>query len=261
LFLLINIALSLFNMPTVSLFGIIGNPLSHSFSPSYFNQKFESLGISSTHQYLPFELSTIEEFPTTVLANHSNLIGLNVTIPYKQQILAYVHHQHQTVKACGATNCLHINNGIVTAYNTDVIGFSQSLQPLLKTQHTKALVLGNGGATKAIIYALAQLGIDYTIVSRKATINTITYDQVTAQTIAEHQLIINCSPIGMFPYEAQFPMLPYHAITPNHLMYDLIYKPKETVFLQKGKAQGATIKNGYEMLLLQAEASWTIWNS
>ena len=242
----------------MKLLGLIGYPLIQSFSPSYFKLKFETEKISN-YEYQLFEIENIQQLPT-LLQTNKNLIGFNVTIPYKQAVLQYVHTQHPVVQQCGATNCITIHNGVLTAYNTDVVGFQLSLQPLLQEQHSKALVLGTGGAAKAVAYVLEQLHIPYMYVSRyKQQPNTITYNEVTAAVIQQYHLIINASPSGMVPNTTTFPPLPYEALTTQHLLYDLVYKPNETIFLQKGKQQGAVVKNGLEMLHLQADEAWRIW--
>jgi shikimate dehydrogenase len=243
-----------------SCFGIIGFPLQQSFSQVYFRQKFADLNIAA--DYLKFEITDIALLPSILLQN-PNLKGLNVTSPYKEQVLQYVQRQSTAVQQIGAANTLSITNGSITAYNTDVIGLEQSLQPLLQKHHTKALILGTGGAAKAAAYVLQQLNIDFLFVSRsnKNGTNTITYNAIDAIILQQYLLIINCSPSGMVPNQHTFPPLPYQFITPQHLVYDMVYKPEETIFLQKAKQQGATIKNGFAMLQLQAEASWKIWTA
>ena len=244
----------------MNLIGIIGYPLVQSYSQPYFRQKFSTENITDL-DYLTFPITNITKLPN-LLAQHNNLIGLNVTIPYKVQVLAYVHHQTDAVKQIGAANCLAIHNGVITAYNTDVIGFTNSLKPLLKTQHSHALILGTGGAAKAVAYSLQQLGISYTYVSRSAKVpNSIAYSDVTPILLQQYKLIVNASPSGMVPNEATYPPIPYSALTAQHLLYDLVYKPAETIFLQNGITQGCATKNGYEMLLLQANAGWDIWKT
>jgi len=238
-------------------YGLIGYPLSHSFSPGYFNARFEKEGINAQYNLYPIE--NIQDLPA-MLRNHT-LHGLNVTIPHKQTIIPYLDALDHTAAAIGAVNCVRIRNGHTKGYNTDVTGFSNSLQPLLQPHHTSALILGTGGSSHAVAYALQQLGISYRKISRSKGKDTIAYSHVTEEMIKETPLIINCTPIGMHPNENAQPPLPYHAATPAHLFYDLIYNPAETKFLYHGREQGAATKNGLEMLHLQAEASWHIWNS
>ncbi len=238
-------------------YGLIGYPLTHSFSPAFFAEKFEKEGIEASYSLFP--ISSINELPA-LLANDSCLRGLNVTIPYKQAVLPYLHTIDTAAVHTGAVNCIDIRNGIVTGYNTDIIGFRQSLQPLLQPQHTHALILGTGGASLAVKYVLDKLGIVYQSVSRTKSEHTRAYEDLAEETVAGHTLIINTTPAGMYPDVDSCPPLPYHAISSQHLLYDLVYNPEETLFLAKGKTQGATVKNGLEMLQLQAEASWDIWN-
>ena len=239
-------------------YGIIGYPLTQSFSPQYFAKMFQEQGITDSN-YSAFSLDNINAFEDLVV-QYPNLCGLNVTIPYKQSILQYVQHKSTIVQAIGACNCLHFTPTGIHAYNTDVIGFKQSLTPLLQPHHTHALILGTGGAALAAAYVLTGLGIPYKYVSRHiSNASTILYKQVTEQVIQAHKLIINASPSGMVPHEHTYPPLPYNAISTAHVLYDMVYKPASTQFLIHGTAQGATTKNGYEMLLIQAQASWDIW--
>ena len=238
------------------LYGLIGYPLTHSFSPAYFARKFAAEHIDAAYQAFP--LTQIGELPQ-LLATHTNLRGLNVTIPYKQAVMPLLHGVDAGAAAVGAVNCIDIRDGKMTGYNTDVIGFRQSLIPLLQHGHTHALVLGTGGASRAVVYVLQQLGIPYLLVSRRQGSGNITYADVTADVIATHTLIVNTTPLGMYPHTAALPPLPYAAIGSGHLLYDLIYNPDITSFLAAGAAQGAATKNGFEMLELQAEASWDIW--
>jgi shikimate dehydrogenase len=243
------------------LYGLIGFPLQHSFSRDYFLEKFRRENIPGC-DYQLFPLQHISEFPD-LLKKHPELAGINVTIPYKETVLEYVHQREAVVDACGAANCLKIINGVIWAYNTDTIGFEQSLAPLLKKHHKKALVLGTGGASKAVAWVLKKKGIEFLYVSRNPEQhreNTIGYLELTDDLLHEHLLIINTTPVGMYPNVNGFPDINYHALSTHHLLYDMVYNPEKTIFLQKAEAQGAAIKNGYEMLLLQAEASWSIWN-
>ncbi|MBS1774514.1 MAG: shikimate dehydrogenase [Bacteroidetes bacterium] len=237
-------------------FGLIGYPLTHSFSPAYFQHKFDVEGIAAI--YKAFAIKQIDEY-RELLLSHPDLSGLNVTIPYKQAVMPLLDELDNAAAAIGAVNCISINEGSAKGYNTDYIGFKQSLTPLLQPHHTHALVLGSGGASKAVVYALQQLGIEYKIVSRAN--GDISYSDLSRDIISNHHLIINTTPLGMHPDIEQHPLIPYEHLTPQHLLYDLIYNPEETLFLRKAKERGAQIKNGYEMLVLQAEESWKIWNS
>lgn len=242
-------------------FGLIGYPLGHSFSKQYFTDKFLKEGLTDCF-FEAYPLTSIDELPA-LLKGNPLLCGLSVTIPYKEQVLQYVSHLSEEVRQIGAANSIHINGSKLTAYNTDIVGFEESFKPLLKPYHKHALVLGTGGAAKAVQYVLRRLGIDYLIVSRseKPGSNTITYSQLDTAIMAEHLLIINCSPAGMSPNIHTCPAIPYEYLGPGHYLYDLVYKPANTLFLQKGEERGALIRNGHDMLILQAEASWKIWNS
>lgn len=245
----------------MKLFGLIGYPLGHSFSKQYFTEKFEKEGIRDCH-FESFPIASINDFPD-LLQQHPNLKGLSVTIPYKEKVLAFVDELSPEVQAIGATNSIKISNGKLTAFNTDITGFERSFAALLQPHHNKALVLGTGGASKAVQHVLRQLNIPYLIVTRNEDQieGQINYSAINEAIMAEYNIIINCSPVGMHPNESEAPALPYQFITAQHYCYDLVYKPDKTMFLQKGEAQGATIKNGYDMLLIQAEESWRIWNS
>ncbi|MCL2650217.1 MAG: shikimate dehydrogenase [Candidatus Azobacteroides sp.] len=244
-------------------YGLIGYPLHHSFSQSYFNEKFRAENINA--EYVNFEIPTIKEFPDIIKSN-PNLKGLNVTIPYKEQVIQYLDDLSDNAKAIGAVNVIKfIRNKSgkkikLIGYNSDVIGFQQSLEPLLKKQHQSALILGNGGASKAIKRGLDNLGLSSQFVSRERTANVIRYEDITPEIMEKHTVIINCTPVGMFPNVNECPNIPYELITSNHLLYDLLYNPDETLFLKKGKEHGAKVKNGLEMLLLQAFASWEFWH-
>lgn len=241
------------------LFGLIGYPLTHSFSKNYFTQKFQREGISDC-AYELFPLEQIELFPD-LIAEHSNLAGLNVTIPYKEKVLPYLTELSDAVKEIGACNCIKVQNDKLTAYNTDVAGFEHSLKPLLKPNHTRALVLGTGGAAKAVVWVLKKLGVAYSYVSRKSGDGILGYDELTEEIIRRYPLIINTTPLGMQPNVESKPSLPYEAIGEEHLCYDLVYNPVKTGFLAEAEKRGAVIKNGQEMLELQAEAAWAVWNS
>ena len=273
-------------------YGLIGYPLGHSFSRKFFTEKFEKKGIDA--QYLNFEIPSIEEFPE-IIKNNPELRGLNVTIPYKQQVMQYLDDISEEAKAIGAVNVVRIERpspqpspimgretmrnagnkpdglpikgdmseglrGSLIGYNSDVIGFVESIRPLLKVHHKKALILGTGGASKAIRYGLEKkLGMKTLFVSRSAREGMITYEEVTAEVLKEYEVIVNCSPVGMYPHVDECPALPYEAMNENNLLYDLVYNPLETLFMKKGAEQGATVKNGLEMLHLQAIASWKFW--
>ena len=241
-------------------YGLIGYPLSHSFSQKYFTEKFQREGIAGC-VYENFPLAGIDEFAALV-QQHPDLHGLNVTIPYKEKVIPFLTAQSDVVKTIGACNCIRIENGGLTGHNTDVVGFEESLRPLLQPHHTKALVLGTGGAAKAVHYVLNKLGISFIEVSRTpATTRQLSYQQIDETVIREHPVIINTSPLGMYPKVDECPPLPYQALTSKHYLFDLVYNPAKTLFLQKGEERGAAIKNGHDMLIIQAEESWRIWNS
>jgi shikimate dehydrogenase len=239
------------------LFGLIGHPLTHSFSKRYFTEKFEREGRKDC-RYELFPITSIDELPN-ILAE-PGLAGLNVTIPYKKQVLSYLHDTShlQGVEAC---NCIRINEHQLTGFNTDIFGFEKSIGPLLKPHHQKALVLGNGGATAAVLAGLKNLGIEPTIVSRILhSTSNLTYADIDRHTVDEHTVIINTSPVGMYPHVLDCPAIPYQYLSEKHLLFDLVYNPEKTLFLLKGEEMGATVKNGEEMLAIQAEESWAIWN-
>lgn len=239
-------------------FGLIGKTLKHSFSKTFFEKKFQEQGISDC-SYENFELQSIQDFPK--LLNNPDLKGLNVTIPYKEEVLQFLNSKNEIVEEVGACNCIKLNNGELHGFNTDAVAFKNSLQKYLKPHHKCALVLGTGGASKAVRYALKQLNIDYLLVSRHKQQNQLGYEDVGEDTIRQHQIIINTTPLGMYPNVDEDPPIPYNAITSQHLLYDLTYNPPKTKFLQQGEGRGAQINNGYEMLVAQAEESWRIWNS
>lgn len=243
-------------------YGLIGYPLGHSFSIGYFNEKFQNECIDATYEN--FEIPSIENL-TEILDSNPELKGLNVTIPYKEKVISYLDSISPEARAIGAVNVIKVNHkGNKTelkGYNSDVIGFTQSIEPLLERYHKKALVLGTGGASKAIIFSLKSLGIETLTVSRYERHGCVRYEDITPEMIKEYNVIVNCTPCGMYPLTDDCPNLPYEAMDSHTLLYDLIYNPDETLFLKKGKAQGATVKNGLEMLLLQAFASWNFWNS
>lgn len=239
-------------------FGLIGYPLGHSFSKKYFSEKFIKEGIENTG-YENYPITSISDFPN-LLQDHS-LNGLNVTIPYKEQVISFLDELSPVVKAIGACNCIKIVDGKKVGYNTDVVGFKSSFQPLLQAHHQKALVLGTGGAAKAVQYVLNELNIPFKMVSRSSQKDGYAYEELTESIIQEYSIIINTTPLGTFPNVDEAPALPYAAINEQHYLYDLVYNPALTKFLSYGKAAGATIKNGSDMLVLQAEESWRIWNT
>ena len=242
-------------------YGLVGYPLKHSFSIGYFNEKFSSEKIEA--EYINFEIPDINNFPEIIQAN-PNLHGLNVTIPYKEKVIPYLDELDKQAAAIGAVNVIKIirNKGgkpKLIGYNSDIIGFTQSIQPLLLSHHKKALILGTGGASKAVFHGLKNLGIEAKFVSRTARFGMLTYEELNAEIIKEYTVIVNCTPVGMYPKVDACPDIPYEAITSEHLLYDLLYNPHITLFMKKGEAKGAVTKNGLEMLLLQAFAAWEIW--
>lgn len=242
-------------------YGLIGYPLGHSFSKNYFNQKFESEKISA--QYINFEIPTIKDLKT-VLKENPDLNGLNVTIPYKEQVIPYLDELDEDARQIGAVNVIKFSKGLfgkikLKGYNSDIIGFKQSIEPLLTETHRKALILGTGGASKAVFQGLKQLGVGATYVSRNPKEHCITYEEITPKVMEQYTVIINTTPLGMYPRIDACPDIPYDLLTPQHLLYDLLYNPDETLFMKKGLEKGAVVKNGLEMLLLQAFAAWQIW--
>ncbi len=241
-------------------FGLIGLPLIHSFSKKFFTEKFEYEEIDA--QYDLFELQDISEFPD--LINKEYLYGLNVTIPYKEKVMEYLDELDDTAAKIGAVNVIKFIRAAdslkLKGYNSDAIGFETSLKPFLKPEHKKALILGTGGASKAIDYTLQKLGIETVFVSRIAKPNQLTYWQLNEQIISDYLVIINASPVGTFPHYDEYPDIPYEFLTDKHLMFDVVYNPVETIFLKKGKEQGAQTLNGESMLTGQAVAAWEIWN-
>jgi len=240
-------------------FGLIGKNISYSFSKKYFTDKF-ALGNLDDCSYENFDIETIEEF-RNIITNNPDLKGLNVTIPYKEAILPFLNKLSKKAAQIGAVNVIRFTKkGKLKGYNSDYFGFMKSLEPLLQPHHKKALILGTGGAAKAVSFALDQLGILYTFVTREEKEGMIDYDLINATTFDNHQIIINCTPIGTVPNSKEFPPIPYNFFTEKHIAFDLIYNPEETQFLKKAKKKGAITKNGYEMLVLQAEKAWKIWN-
>lgn len=235
-------------------FGLIGKNIAYSFSESHFHDKFRKENITNS-TYQLFDLKSISEVEE--LFQTKELKGFNVTIPYKEEIIPYLDELSPEAQKIGAVNCVKIQNNKKIGFNTDAFGFENSLQPLLEKHHQKALILGDGGAAKAVKFILTKLEIDYQSVTRKGELR---FPDLDKEIISEHPLIINCTPVGTFPDLEASPDIPYQFITTSHLLYDLIYNPEKTKFLQLGEIKGAKIKNGYEMLVLQAEKSWEIWS-
>ena len=245
------------------LYGLIGYPLSHSFSAAYFARKFADENIADS-DYQLFPITGISEL-SDLLVSRPELLGFNVTIPYKIAVLPFLHQLSAEARAVGAVNCVKVERSgadvKLTGHNTDIFGFRESLLPLLKPHHKKALVLGTGGAAKAVCYTLKQLDINITLVSRKSDeAGVLTYPQLSPDVLSDHLLIINTTPAGMYPKTETCPEIPYQYLTRDHILYDLVYNPTETLFMKKGLAAGAVVSNGLRMLELQAEKSWEIWN-
>lgn len=243
-------------------YGLIGYPLVHSFSISYFNEKFKNEGIDAVYEN--YEIPTIEQLPEIIDTN-PQLRGLNVTIPYKEKVIGYLDAISPEANEIGAVNVIKITHKgkkvILKGYNSDVIGFTRSIEPLLDSFHKQALILGTGGASKAIEFGLKSLGLKTMKVSRSVKPGTIRYQDITPEMMKDWNVIINCTPCGMYPHSDECPQLPYEAMDSHTLLYDLIYNPDETLFMKNGKANGAIVKNGLEMLLLQAFASWEFWHN
>ena len=242
-------------------YGLIGYPLGHSFSVNYFNQKFADEGINA--KYINFEIPTVDQIIEVVSAN-PELKGLNVTIPYKERVIEFLDQLSPEARAIGAVNVIRVTHEggkiRMKGFNSDVIGFTQSIEPMLENYHKKALVLGTGGASKAICYGLKNLGLETVCVSRYERPETICYKDITPEVVKEYNVIVNCTPLGMFPKTEQCPQLPYEALDEKNILYDLVYNPEVTLFMKKGAERGAQVKNGLEMLLLQAFVSWEMWN-
>ena len=242
-------------------YGLIGFPLGHSFSKNFFNEKFENENIDA--EYINFEIPNIEEL-VEILDVNPELRGLNVTIPYKEKVISYLDYISPEARAIGAVNVIRVTHKgsklVLRGYNSDVIGFTKSIEPLLERFHRKALILGTGGASQAINSGLKSLGLETVFVSRYKRPGTIQYEDITPEVIKDYNVIVNCTPLGMYPKVEECPLLPYEAMDNHTLLYDLIYNPDRTLFMQKGAEHGATVKNGLEMLLLQAFASWDFWN-
>jgi shikimate dehydrogenase len=241
--------------------GRIGYLLGHSFSISYYNQKFKDQHIDAVYEN--FEIPSIDLLPE-ILDSNPNLKGLNVTIPFKQKVIPFLDNISPEARAIGAVNVIKvIHDGKkikLKGYNSDVIGFTQSIEPMLERFHKKALILGTGGASKAIDYGLKSLGLETVFVSRYERPDTVQYQSITPEVVKEYNVIVNCTPLGMYPHTEECPLLPYEAMDNHTILYDLIYNPDETMFMKRGAEYGANVKNGLEMLLLQAFASWEFWH-
>lgn len=249
---------------TGRIYGLIGYPLGHSFSQRFFNQKFESEGINA--RYVNFEIPDIGDI-MEIFAENPNLDGLNVTIPYKQQIMPYLHDIDPVARRVGAVNVVQIIHGKsendfkLVGFNSDIAAFGNSIRPLLKPCHKRALVLGSGGASRAVCCALEDLGVEPLVVSRTKREGVITYDEVTAEVMDGHKVIVNTTPLGMYPHVDEYPKIPYELMNGDFLVYDLLYNPDVTLFMKRSAKYGAETKNGLEMLLLQAFETWEIWTS
>lgn len=239
--------------------GLLGRNISYSFSRNYFAQKFEKEGLTNEYVYVNFDIPSIAEL-SSILKNNPTTFGMNVTIPYKEEVIPFLDQLSDNAKAIGAVNTIKVlPDGKLQGHNTDYFSFTESLKPLLESHHKKALILGTGGAAKAVAFGLQTLGIQHQYVSRKASDKTIAYEQLDAAVFTEYTLIVNCTPLGTHPNIAACPDLPYDCFSEKHIAYDLIYNPEETEFLKRAKQKKAVTKNGYEMLVLQAEKAWKIW--
>ena len=238
-------------------YGIIGFPLGHSFSRGFFTEKFTREGIDA--QYLNFEIPDVAMLKD-ILRENPELRGLNVTLPHKQTVIPLLDELSDEAREIGAVNVIRVREGKLKGFNSDIIGFTESIRPLLQPHHKKALILGTGGASRAIRVGLSRLGIEWTYVTRSPREKMLAYSDLTPEVMKEYSVIVNCSPVGMFPKVDQAPAIPYELLTPKHLLFDLVYNPEDTLFMQKGREQGAIVKNGLEMLYLQAVASWRFWN-
>lgn len=245
------------------IYGLIGHPLGHSFSKDYFNRKFESEAINA--QYINYDLSDVNEL-MELLSENPDINGLNVTIPYKEQVMPFLASIDQDAQEIGAVNVIKFikdkdgNLLSLRGYNSDSPAFQRTIEPLLNSSRTSALVLGTGGASKAVKHALEKLGVEVKLVSRRKSASTIVYEELTKAMVAQSKIIVNTTPLGMYPHIDDCPDFPYRFLTHEHLCYDLIYNPDETMFMKKSKEAGAEVKNGLEMLLLQAFISYEIWN-
>ncbi len=246
-------------MSDKKIFGLVGKNISYSFSKGYFSEKFAVENLEN-YSYQNFDIQEVIEFNNIIMQN-PELKGLNVTIPYKETVIPFLDKLSKKAKKIGAVNTIRFTKkGKTKGYNTDCYGFQKALEPLLKSHHKKALILGTGGASKAVAYALKKLGISATFVSRKTVNDTINYENLDEEIFKNSHIIINCTPLGTHPNVEISPDIPYHYFTPQHIAFDLIYNPEETLFLKRAKENGAVIKNGLEMLHFQAEKAWQIWN-
>lgn len=241
-----------------SKYGLLGKNISYSFSQGYFTQKFKELNLTD-HSYQNFDIPDISQFPS--ILEEKGLKGLNVTIPYKEEVIPFLNELDPVAKEIGAVNTIKFTKDGLKGFNTDAFGFEASITPLLEAHHTKALILGTGGASKAIVYVLEQLGVDISYVSRTPREDGLTYDQLTKSEMDSHFLVINCTPLGTFPRVEDKPDIPYQFLSEKHLLFDLVYNPPKTAFLNMGQKKNATICNGLTMLQKQAEKAWEIWNS
>lgn len=238
-------------------FGLLGKDISYSFSRGYFTDKFKTLGLTD-HSYENFDLADISMFPRIIKEEQPK--GLNVTIPYKEQVIPFLDELDVEARTIGAVNTIKCTSNGLKGYNTDAYGFKMALVPKLKPHHKKALILGTGGASKAIAYVLDGLGIDFCYISRKPKKGQLSYTEVNKEILSSYAIIINCSPVGTFPNVDDKPALPYQFLTEKHLLFDLIYNPEKTAFLTEGEQRGTTIQNGLLMLQQQAEKAWEIWH-
>ena len=241
----------------MQLYGLIGKTLKHSFSEAYFREKFEKENINARFQN--FEIEIIEAF-SKVIAENPNIRGLSVTIPYKTAIIPFLDEIDPIAKEIGSVNSIRVSNGKTTGYNTDAGGFSNSIKPFLAHGMERALILGTGGASKAVAFALRRIGLDIVFASRTPSEGQLAYSEINHNAIKAFKLIVNTTPLGMYPDVASFPDIPYEYLSPEHLLFDLTYNPSETAFLRKGKEKGAIVVNGLSMLKIHAELSWEIWN-
>lgn len=240
-------------------YGLVGKNISYSFSESYFEKKFKKLGLEG-HSYRNFDLSQIEDF-TSLIQQNNHIKGLNVTIPYKEAVIPYLDRLNKKAKKIGAVNTIKFTKKGLKGYNTDIYGFKKSIKPFLTKNHTKALILGTGGASKAVAFVFGELGIKFKFVSRRPGKNRLQYTDLNEKTMKEYTVLVNCTPLGTYPNIEEKPNIPYQWITDDHLLFDLIYNPEKSAFLREGEDQGAAICNGLRMLELQAEKAWKIWNS
>ncbi|RKR07087.1 shikimate dehydrogenase [Maribacter vaceletii] len=240
-------------------FGLVGKDISYSFSRGYFSDKFKNMGLHN-YSYVNFDLENIEEFPE-IIQKSEVINGFNVTIPYKEAVMPFLQSLDTDAKKIGAVNTIKITEQGLKGYNTDTYGFKHTILPHLKEHHKKALILGTGGASKAVAFVFKELGIEFTFVSRNSGANKLSYQELTKTVLEDYTVIVNCTPLGTHPNILEKPAIPYNHITKKHLLFDLIYNPEKTAFLRAGEAQGAAICNGQKMLELQAEKSWEIWNS